>query len=197
MPFSSSAWLDDVPSVLAVPLRVPAEHLNLHRSSGVCRHETKKMELCSKHENATTILTLIAALQSPDLKALETLIYKMPFSYAAQSGNVLEKLTVTSASLESESLGSKTVGFQRLQSRKIITSLPPNCKLLLLLRSHFSHVRLCDTIDGSPPGFSRSIRHLIFFQSLTLTFKTKQLGNNYHIMRPNMVEKRRQMNTAN
>lgn len=40
------------------------------------------MELCSKHENATTILTLIAALQSPDLKALETLIYKMPFSYA-------------------------------------------------------------------------------------------------------------------
>ena len=30
MPFSSSAWLDDVPSVLAVPLLVPDERLNLH-----------------------------------------------------------------------------------------------------------------------------------------------------------------------
>ena len=26
--------------------------------------------------------------------------------------------------------------------------------LLLLLLSHFHHVRLCDPIDGSPPGFS-------------------------------------------
>ena len=26
------------------------------------------------------------------------------------------------------------------------------CMLLLLLLSHFSHVRLCDSIDGRPPG---------------------------------------------
>ena len=26
------------------------------------------------------------------------------------------------------------------------------CLLLLLLLSHFSHVRLCNPIDGSPPG---------------------------------------------
>ena len=26
------------------------------------------------------------------------------------------------------------------------------CLLLLLLLSHFSRVRLCETIDGSPPG---------------------------------------------
>ena len=28
----------------------------------------------------------------------------------------------------------------------------PSCCLLLLLLSHFSRVRLCDPIDGSPPG---------------------------------------------
>ena len=28
----------------------------------------------------------------------------------------------------------------------------PYLELLLLLLSHFSHVRLCDPIDGSPPG---------------------------------------------
>ncbi|XP_027401248.1 ADP/ATP translocase 1-like [Bos indicus x Bos taurus] len=47
------------------------------------------------------------------------LLHAFVLSLKAQPGNVLEKLTVTSASLESESLGSKTAEFQRLQSRKV------------------------------------------------------------------------------
>ena len=41
MRLSSSAWLDDMPSILAVPLLVPAERLNLHWSSGVGQHEAR------------------------------------------------------------------------------------------------------------------------------------------------------------
>lgn len=55
------------------------------------------MELCSKHENATTILTLIAALQSPRKPWRADI---SPFSYAGvgfitsvlEVGNILKSL---------------------------------------------------------------------------------------------------------
>ena len=39
---------------------------------------------------------------------------------------------------------------QRLSIKLTIITLS---NTLLLLLGHFSHVRLCDPIDGSPPGF--------------------------------------------
>ena len=46
--------------------------------------------------------------------------------------------------------GRKNVGTGRLGAPSTVELLSQ--QLLLLLLSHFSHVQLCDLIDGSPPG---------------------------------------------